>query len=218
MRWLIALLLLALPLGTAPAIGAPELEYVVLYRDGGSQSAARAAVERSGGRIVRENQDVGVATVLSARASFVRDVATEPALRGAARAVPIGHVDPGTTPPKDLDVVPAGVPRQDSMQAFLRRGRGTSGAEPLPDLQWDMGAVRATIDGSLGVQQGDPRVVVGVMDSGIDASHPDIAPTFSRELSRNFTADRPELDGPCEDEPDAACAEPAYVHRNRHRA
>lgn len=35
-------------------------------------------------------------------------------------------------------------------------------------------------------------VKVGIMDTGVDASHPDIAPRFDYRLSRNFTKDDPE--------------------------
>jgi subtilisin family serine protease len=54
-------------------------------------------------------------------------------------------------------------------------------------------------------------VQVGVLDSGIDATNPDIAPNFDAELSRNFVTDIPTdpngavLDGPCEVE---SCVDP----------
>ena len=32
-------------------------------------------------------------------------------------------------------------------------------------------------------------MLVGIIDTGIDASHPDIAPNFNAALSRNFTVD-----------------------------
>jgi subtilisin family serine protease len=51
---------------------------------------------------------------------------------------------------------------------------------------------------------GSRQVLVGVIDTGIDGKHPDIAANFDRELSRNFVTDKPKddngetLDGPCE--------------------
>ena len=41
-------------------------------------------------------------------------------------------------------------------------------------------------------------VDVGIIDTGIDASHPDLAKNFDRQRSRNFTQDIPAIDGPCE--------------------
>ena len=49
--------------------------------------------------------------------------------------------------------------------------------------------IRATPAGSYGVEQGDRGVRVGVLDTGIDGTHPDIAPNFDAALSRNFTVD-----------------------------
>ncbi len=60
-------------------------------------------------------------------------------------------------------------------------------------------------------QSGESRVLVGVIDTGVDGTHPDIAPNFSKSLSRNFVRDIPtdpagnELDGPCEF---ASCVDP----------
>jgi hypothetical protein len=61
-----------------------------------------------------------------------------------------------------------------------------------------MRMVDATPSGSYRVDQGRRGVLVGSIDSGIDASHPDIAPNFNRRLSRNFVTDIPLIDGPCE--------------------
>jgi subtilisin family serine protease len=85
------------------------------------------------------------------------------------------------------------------------------GGEPLADRQWDMAMIEATAFGSHARQPGDPRVLVGIMDTGVDGSHPDIAPNFDRDRSRNFTTDIPAVDGPCEEEPDGSCQDPADV-------
>ncbi|HEY0540898.1 MAG TPA: peptidase S8, partial [Actinoallomurus sp.] len=47
---------------TAKSLG-KATEYVVLYKDGVSPEQAHAAVKAAGGTIVRENRDVGLATV-----------------------------------------------------------------------------------------------------------------------------------------------------------
>jgi subtilisin family serine protease len=56
-------------------------------------------------------------------------------------------------------------------------------------------------------------VTVGIIDTGVDASHPDIAPHFNAQLSRNFTMDIPSVDGPCEV---ATCIDPANVDDGGH--
>jgi subtilisin family serine protease len=66
-------------------------------------------------------------------------------------------------------------------------------------------------DAARAVQAGDRRVLVGVLDTGIDGSSPDLAPNLDKGLSRNFVTDIPtdptgaQLDGPCEF---AGCVDP----------
>jgi subtilisin family serine protease len=56
-------------------------------------------------------------------------------------------------------------------------------------------------------------VTVGILDTGVDGSHPDLADNFSKKLSRNFTTDMPDIDGPCEF---AGCVDPADWDDNGH--
>jgi subtilisin family serine protease len=89
-------------------------------------------------------------------------------------------------------------------------------AEPLADLQWDMAMIHATVDESYAVGTGNHDVLVGIIDTGIDASHPDLAPNFNADLSRNFTTDIPLIDGPCNQEPDHSCQDPPDVDEGGH--
>ena len=63
------------------------------------------------------------------------------------------------------------------------------------------------------VTPGDRRVSVGVLDTGVDASHPDIAPNFNWALSKNFAKDLPVVDGPCEV---PSCLDPVGVDDGGH--
>jgi len=83
-------------------------------------------------------------------------------------------------------------------------------------LQWDMRMIHATVDGSYAVNQGSKDVLVGVMDTGIDGSHPDIAPNFNAALSRNFTRDIELIDGPCDNAGPDPCKDPADVDDDGH--
>jgi subtilisin family serine protease len=198
----------------AGALTAEATEYVVLYAEGASLAAARSAVKAAGGTIVRENTKVGVATVHAAGADFLVNVGKQRALAGASRNAPVGYA-PGEARAKRDKVEQEG--RDDDDDPRRRPNGGPqAGEDPLASLQWDMQMINATKDGSYAVQAGDRRVLVGVMDTGIDGSHPDIAPNFSKPLSRNFTTDIPLIDGECADDPDGSCQDPNDVDEDGH--
>ncbi len=198
---------------------AKPTRYVVVYEAGVSKAAARAAIRTARGRVIRENRAVGVATVVSRNPSFLTDAARAKALYGAVRDRPVGRVAPLVKPK-------IGVEQMRALRRALRGVRRTSSGlgyagthrnpEPLASWQWDMRMIHATPDGSYQRERGDKKVLVGVIDTGVDGNHPDIAPNFSRSLSRNFTVDVPIADGPCEDEPDQSCNDAADVDENSH--
>ncbi|HEU0132098.1 MAG TPA: S8 family serine peptidase [Mycobacteriales bacterium] len=190
--------------------GGATSEFAVLYASGVSPSAAHAAIERAGGTIVRENAAVGLATVRTNRTDFASAVSRESALYGAARNAPIGYA------PDDAATARATVEQEGRApgQGPRARSGGQSGTDPLAAQQWDMDMIHAPA--AHAVQAGDHRVLVGVIDTGIDGSHPDIAPNFDRADSRNFTTDVPVIDGACADDPDGSCSDPADVDEDGH--
>jgi len=190
-------------------------EYVVLYKDGVSLEKAHSAVKAAGGTIVQENTAIGLATVRSASTAFVTDARKQSAVDGVAANRAVGEA------PK---LAKAAVNKSQAVEKEGRLGHGGSSshkpsAEPLADRQWDMKQIHATTDGSYKKEPGDRRVLVGVIDTGIDGTHPDIAPNFNKSLSRNFTTDIPvdangtEVDGPCEH---PSCVDPVDEDDNEH--
>ena len=200
--------------------------FVVLYKQGVSAAEARAAVRAAGGRVVRENRKVGVATAHSSNPRFLTAASRSAAIEGVARDKRIGFVPRASRNGKggavdkfafekgDFNGEPAG--------SRVTPVAPPAAADPLASLQWDMRMIRATPDGSHAVEPGDRGVRVGIIDTGIDASHPDLAANFDRRLSRNFTTDIPvdslgnEIDGPCADDPDGSCSDPADVDEAGH--
>lgn len=80
--------------------------------------------------------------------------------------------------------------------------------EPLADCQWDMAMIGADL-ATFATATGD-GVQVGVIDSGVDYTHPDIAPNMNVELSCSFITDSapgwatapdeiPDTPDPCDD-------------------
>jgi len=61
-------------------------------------------------------------------------------------------------------------------------------SEPLGPCQWDMALINASDSGSYSIATG-AGVKVGVIDSGVDMTHPDIAPNLNVDLSCSFIFD-----------------------------
>ncbi len=188
-------------------------EFVVLFEEGASTADGVAAIEAAGGEVVAVNEAVGLATVtVAAPENFVTEVSAEEAVFGAASNDAIGATKPDERKFDDERLQS----ERDAQTEGSSKSQSRRGEEPLASLQWDMKMIDATADGSYDEQQGKKQVLVGIIDTGIDGTHPDIARNFSSKLSRNFTTDIPEIDGDCAAEADASCEDAANVDENGH--
>jgi subtilisin family serine protease len=200
-------------IGARASHAQPLQSYVVVYDAHASAAAARGAVKASGGAIVSENLKVGVATAVSRNSNFLSAVSRQRALLGAALDRPVGSAL-GNPIGSDLELATARAAARGTVSGAVETASTASG-EPFADKQWGMKLIHATAEGSYALERGK-GVLVGIIDTGVDGSHPDIAANFSGALSRNFTTDIPLVDGPCEDEPDGSCSDPADVDENSH--
>ncbi len=190
------------------AEAAAKREFVVAYK-AGALKGAKHAVRAHDGKVLRTNK-AGRLLLVRAGEGFAAAARKSKAIRLVVRNRRIGETGPK---PKPVE--------QDGRGAA---GAGTTvtqaaapTAEPLADWQWDMRMIGATPDGTYGTQPGSKGVTVAVIDTGIDGSHPDIAPNFDAARSRNWTTDRADIDGPCDTEIDGSCAsDPANVDEDGH--
>ncbi len=186
--------MLTVPSVTAASAATDTDTYVVLADDGTSLASARAAVTAAGGQVVDEVAEIGAVIATSNRADFAAAADAQAGVAGVATDRVVGTLPKTDTPNAEA--------RAEAQAAGAKAENNHHGkdpkAEPLADLQWDMRLIDATPQGSYREQPGRKGVLVGVLDSGIDGSHPDIAPNFNQKLSRNFVTDIPSLDGPCE--------------------
>lgn len=190
----------------APASAADE--YIVAF-DGAPETAA-AAIAAAGGTVTDLTEQVGVALVTSTDGAFLDDVRARGEIRGAARNHSVGTARPGM-PHRFAEERPV-ADRAGGSGSADRPSDGGPDAEPLADRQWNMQMIGATADAAHREATGK-GVDVGIIDTGVDATHPDLAPNFDPQRSRNFTTDIPEVDGPCEFE---SCVDPADVDDNGH--
>jgi subtilisin family serine protease len=187
--------------------------FLVLYADGASLEQGRSAIAAAGGTITVENAVIGLAEVHSDNPAFLEDVRRDAAVKGAARDRSIATAQPGMGH-KFADE------RLEAERALARPHSGGPAVKPAPGTdeltgyQWDMQMIGAqNDDGSPALAERGAGVLVGIIDTGIDGTHPDIAPNFSNALSRNFTVDMPSIDGPCEY---ADCVDPPNVDDDGH--
>ena len=181
-------------------------EYVVAFT--GTPEEAAAAIQAAGGTVEKVTGEVGVALVSSTDGAFLDKVRARGEIRGAARNHAVGTARPGM-PHRFAEERPWATGRWGGGPAGGNHG---ADAEPLSDLQWSLEMIAATPDGAHRQATGN-GVDVGIMDTGIDGAHPDLAPNFDPVRSRNFTTDIPDVDGPCEV---ATCVDPADVDDNGH--
>jgi subtilisin family serine protease len=205
--------------GAIPAAGLTDAtegvagSFIVLFDEGTSTEQGVAAVEAAGGQVVAVNEAVGLATVVSENADFAAEVTAEDGVYGAASNEVIGTSRPDQ---RKFDDERLQSERDAQRSAGSSSGQHGRNEEPLASLQWDMAMIDANADGSYDEQRGRKQVLVGIIDTGIDGSHPDIVKNFSSKLSRNFTVDIPDIDGACEDEADGLCEDAANVDENGH--
>ncbi|MFC0008011.1 S8 family serine peptidase [Micromonospora siamensis] len=190
----------------APANAEPASTrtFTVVSQDGVSADATIAAIRAAGGTVVSRTDEIGVFQVRSDRVDFAARATAADAVLGATEQKAIGRK------PK-LDRV-----EQEHLMAAARAGgRAAKGnarkLDPLDDKLWGLDMIRA--DRARKIEPGDHRVTVGVLDTGVDASQPDLAPNFDWALSRNFAPDIVDIDGPCEV---ASCLDPVGTDDGGH--
>lgn len=159
---ILAALLVMFSLPTAAAQGGRS--YLIQANRGGFAADFAARVSAAGGTLTRTIPEIGIAFASSSNPSFASQVT------GVASVVP--NLTWQWIDPVQSVVSEEGDPPN------------SGNDDPLFDLQWGHTAVRAQEAWAAGAR-GD-GVRVAVLDSGIDAEHPDLAPNLNTALSTSF--------------------------------
>ncbi|WP_330457011.1 S8 family serine peptidase [Streptomyces sp. NBC_00820] len=161
----------------ARAADSPLLAYVVNTRaDHHTIESVLRAVARNGGTVVASYDRIGVIVAHSANPGFAERMRAVRGVdsAGATRTAPLAPA--GTTDEGAVRVL-------SKAEAAKAARSATAGQEPLEADQWDLRAIGA--DKAAAVNPGSRNVTVGVIDTGVDDTHPDIAPNFSPSQSAN---------------------------------
>jgi lantibiotic leader peptide-processing serine protease len=159
------------PMADAGATGASQT-YVVLYRAGAATSTAGAAVAAAGGTLVANYGQIGVVIARSDQTAFASTLRRSRSVEAVASTTGLG-----------VQVSPAEV---DAEQAEALLTTTASDGEPLAGWQWDMEQINAFAAHE--INSGDPDVVVADLDTGLDFTHPDLAPNYRADLSADCSS------------------------------
>src|SRR6478609_1928785 len=226
--WVAATAALLLTAGTAvltgpssaqgPAVAKPAKpgkahSYVVLLDQGARVAPAVAALRAQGARVTDVNRAIGMITVSSKDPAFRTHGAAISGVQGVARNRSIGSA-PAARPDRverENLAAPKSAPLRRSGKPGKPGKPDKTKTDPLDTQLWGMRMIGA--DKAHGIDSGAKNVRVGIIDTGVDASSPDLAPNFDWDRSRNFTTDMPDIDGPCEY---AGCVDPVGVDDGGH--
>ena len=211
----------------AAGAGAQTLQrnqtFLVLAKQGATDAATRAAITKAGGVVSSVNTAIGLYAVSGPAATFAPAARTQKVVAGVAADRRIGAAPKGRLHRRQaLERLAAeraqltkraATPNRKARSSAVAVPRVPPAGDPLSGQQWDMELIRAWRAHATATGE---AVRVGVMDTGVDANHPDLKPNFNYTLSRNFTVDMPDIDGPCADEPDKSCTDAPTVDENGH--
>ena len=145
----------------------PNLRYLVLFDIGTAQAAARRSIGGACGTLTGYYPQIGVAVATSPDSRFPNRI-------GSGRAFSAQRVMRSQQGPRKAD-------ETDAAQAQLTSDPATVSTADLTGEQWDMNMIRA--DRSRRIDEGSRDVVVGVLDSGVDPTHPDLRAALDPALS-----------------------------------
>lgn len=150
--------------------------YIVLYVKNSVSSDAASLIKNAGGTLIYSYKQIGVVIASSENAYFSANLMKDTRIQGAVATTKFatrleGNVNDNTdtTTPDVSSPVP--------------------GNDNLSGLQWDM--VQIHTPEAHQITGGSPSVLVGDIDTGLDYTHPDLAPNVSDANSVNCVSGAP---------------------------
>jgi subtilisin family serine protease len=154
-----------------PAAAAGESQtYLILYSGPSVPSDAAKKITAAGGALVASYGQIGVAIARSDNAGFGATIKRDARVAGATATGAFG-----TQLIDDQAVGDEAAPETTGIPA--------PGSDSLSGLQWDMDQIH--VPEARAINGGSPTVVVGDIDTGLDYTHPDLAPNvdFTNSVS-----------------------------------
>ncbi len=160
-----SLLLAAAPVFTAvqTAQAGVQQNYIVVYNDQALPADTAATISGAGGTVVATYGDIGVAVARSDDTAFRDNLIKDSRIQG-------------------VSATPALATRLND-DSVVDDASTTAMTSTLTSRQWDMDQIQAPA--AHAINSGSPSVVVGDIDTGLDFTHPNLAPNvdFSKSVS-----------------------------------
>ncbi|MFI6643498.1 S8 family peptidase [Streptomyces sp. NPDC050504] len=169
--------------GVSASTTGPKLSYVVNTKGGHSTAAkVKKAIVKAGGTIVIAYDRIGVIVVTSQNPAFGETIRRVKGVHsaGATRTKPMAA--------QSTTDIEAEQPLT-SAEAKSAAARASDDQDPLEPLLWGLPAIKA--DKAHQKTLGSRKVTVAVIDTGVDDTHPDLAPNFDRRASASCVGGAP---------------------------
>ncbi|HVK20882.1 MAG TPA: S8 family serine peptidase [Actinokineospora sp.] len=168
--------LLVAPMGATNAVGttdSAQSTYVVVFRQGASTASAANAVQAAGGSVVANYSQIGVVVARSGNGGFAASVKQAAGVEGVSSTSGFGVQLPASA--ADDAAAPADV--------------AAAWGDTLSGRQWDM--TQINVPQAHAITGGSSSVIVGDLDTGLDFTHPDIAPNYDATRSTDCSSGAP---------------------------
>jgi subtilisin family serine protease len=163
------------------AASSSSTRYIVILKSPHDVSG-ESAIGRQGGKLLHSNQ-LGIAVADSTDPAFATNLQVSGKVDSVARdAVWWQGMLAASSPPPP---VPAPQAITGCAAQYQPPGGAGVGPDPLSVCQWDMRMINASPAGSYAANQGQ-GARVGILDTGLDVHHPDIAPNLNLAESCSF--------------------------------
>jgi subtilisin family serine protease len=143
------------------ARGGDTTTYLVVYKSTAVPADAASSIQQAGGSLAYSYGQIGVVVAQSTDPSFATNALQDSRVQGASATAQFAtQLDPAETAAGSGSDPVLGTP--------------APGSDTLSGLQWDMNQIQAPA--ARAINGGSPSVVVGDIDTGLDFTHPDLAP------------------------------------------
>jgi lantibiotic leader peptide-processing serine protease len=153
-----------------PAAADAQSTYVVLYHEGANSAQAQGTIAAAGGTLVASYPQIGVVIARSSSAGFAAALRTNNKIEGVAETSRFA------TPLNEADTREGAAPT----------ATAAAWGDSLSGAQWDMTQIH--VPEAHAINPGSRSVIAANIDTGLDFTHPDLAPNYDASRSADCTS------------------------------